>query len=118
MLFTCSLSYSQNSFEYVGKSNTFKSVSVRIDKTENGNQFIWTKDELNDSTFKDESIIMKRIIINCNDRTSKLERMIIYNTSGDVLLDEAYDEAPKEIVPDSLGESVLNFVCKKLNLKK
>ncbi len=68
------------------------------------------------------SRVVNMYIIDCSDRTSATERELLYDSvfEGKVVQDIAIPRAKlefAEVVPESFGENVLNFVCK-ASLKK
>lgn len=91
------------------------------------NQFrIWTKREVKKKTIKKagRSVIylnvkeLQLIVADCNDRKMKVVTTIIYDSQGKVIYNSTLQEYEQEwidVVPDSIGEAMLDKICKLFN---
>lgn len=87
---------------------------------------IWTKKELKKTTIKRKGKSLtytnakelQLILANCSDKRIKVITTTVYNSQGNVIVNYTYEDYEQEwidIVPDSVGESVLNKICELFN---
>ncbi len=57
------------------------------------------------------SYVVQLISCNCSDKKISTGRTIKYNKNGEVLEDYSYDSPYEYVVPETIGENILNIVC-------
>lgn len=83
---------------------------------------IWTKKELNRKTIKKggKSLTytnvkeLQLIVVDCGDKKIKFVTTTVYNSQGKVIDSftlEDYEQEWHDVVPDSIGEAMLDKVC-------
>lgn len=61
---------------------------------------------------------LQLVIADCNDKKIKIITTTVYNAQGTVIDNYTYEEYEQEwidIVPDSMGESMLDKICELFN---
>jgi hypothetical protein len=83
---------------------------------------IWTKKELKKTTIKKNGKSLtytnakelQLIVVNCTDKQIKFVTTTVYNSQGKVIDSytlEEYEQEWVDVVPDSMGEAMLNKIC-------
>lgn len=87
-----------------------------------GNIKIWTKKELKKRTIKKKGKTLtytnakelQLIFADCSDRKIKFVTTTVYNSEGNVIDSwtlEDYEQEWNDVVPDSMGEAMLDKIC-------
>lgn len=105
-----------------------KSTYVKKDGFGNAgdNIKIWTKKELKKTTVKKggktltytNAKELQLIIVDCTDRRIKIVTTTVYNSQGksvDSYTYEEYEQEWMDVVPDSMGEVMLDKICELFN---
>ena len=61
---------------------------------------------------KDKSYTMIKWVFDCKTNKSSINQMLKYDNSGSVLNSKSFAADFNEVVPNSVGEKILNGVCK------
>lgn len=104
-----------------------KSSYVSKDEFTNNDIFkIWTKKEILKETIKKNGKTLtysnvkeiQLIFADCTERRIKFVSSIVYSAQGKVLNNwslEDYEQEWKDVIPDSMGEAMLNKICELFN---
>ena len=104
-----------------------KSSYVSKDEFTNNDIFkIWTKKEVLKETIKKNGKTLtysnakelQLIFADCTERRIKFVSSIVYSAQGKVLNNwslEDYEQEWKDVIPDSMGEAMLNKICELFN---
>lgn len=103
-----------------------KSSYVSKDGYSNSGIKIWTKMESKKTTVKKNGKTLtytntkelQLIFADCNDRRIKFVTTTVYNSQGkvvDTVTLEDYEQEWKDVVPDSMGEAMLDKICELFN---
>lgn len=87
---------------------------------------IWTKKELNKKTIKKNGKSLtytnvkelQLIVGDCNERKIKFVTTIVYNSQGKLIDSytlEEYEQEWQDVVPESMGEAILDKICELFN---
>lgn len=71
----------------------------------------WERMELSTLTSTRVSAYVSRKTISCKARLMQIDKLVGYDSSGEVIYSSEHSFSPDLIVPDTTGEAVLKYVC-------
>lgn len=115
------LSFAQDEWEYFGETMENNKYYVRdIEKGKYSSTLtFWVKIKHPDKTIKSKKGIIKKSgnytmakwLADCKEKTLETKMMVIYNNSGKVIESSTGPFFEEPVIPDSVGETVLEGVC-------
>jgi hypothetical protein len=116
--------YSQEEFKLIGKTQTGGNYYVKIDKSSPNECSIWLKIEftkiLKNKKGKKYSVKdgyqLNYMIIHCTEKLSDNLEYVIYDKNNIVIESGNKLDYGKRIFPESITESIFNYVCTEINI--
>lgn len=108
-LIISSYCYSQTKFEYIGKDpqESLFYLKVEVHNLEDNSCTFWIKEVKPTKEYN-----LQFGSVDCNNKTYSISQITVYNSNQKVIKSEAKYIVDRMIPPDTIVESVYNYICR------